>query len=93
MYRDVKNPHNIWPYLPVISYLSFSPSGIQLKCLEDVKEYLLAEGTCKCGLDCPFQIQDKLDFDPQVPSLYVIDRALYIIFSIHFKNYLLENPK
>ena len=52
----------------------------------------MAEGTCKCGLDCPFQIQDKFDFDPQVPSLYVIDRALFIIYSIHSKNYFLEIP-
>lgn len=31
----------------------YSPSGSLLSCLEQVKTYLLTDGTCKCGLECP----------------------------------------
>ena len=41
----------------------FSPSGIQLKTLEEIKEYLATEGTCKCGLHCPLSVQNAFDFD------------------------------
>ena len=41
----------------------FSPSGIQLKTLEEIKEYLATEGTCKCGLNCPLNVQNAFDFD------------------------------
>lgn len=30
-----------------------SPSGSLLSSLEQVKTYLLTDGTCKCGLECP----------------------------------------
>ena len=30
-----------------------SPSGSVLACLEQAKSYLLTDGTCKCGLECP----------------------------------------
>lgn len=30
-----------------------SPSGSVLSSLEQVKAYLLTDGTCKCGLECP----------------------------------------
>lgn len=43
-----------------------SPSGIQLKSKEEIKDYLLTEGTCKCGLDCPVQIENAFDFDHKV---------------------------
>ena len=43
-----------------------SPSGIQLKSNEEIKDYLLTEGTCKCGLDCPVQIENAFDFDHKV---------------------------
>ena len=46
----------------------FSPSGIQLKSLEEVQEYLSTEGTCKCGLQCPLAVQTSFDFDPKVSS-------------------------
>jgi len=44
----------------------FSPSGIQLKSSTEIKEYLLTEGTCKCGLDCPVSLDTAFNFDPQV---------------------------
>lgn len=38
--------------------LSFcSPSGTALSSLDEVKTYLLTDGTCKCGLECPLIIQ------------------------------------
>ena len=51
----------------------FSPSGIELKSKEEIKEYLLKEGTCKCGLECPLDLELVFDFDihkqPQLPPL------------------------
>jgi len=46
----------------------FSPSGIQLKTMEEVQEYLSTEGTCKCGLQCPLTIKTSFDFNPLIPS-------------------------
>ena len=46
----------------------FSPSGIQLKSIEEVQEYLSTEGTCKCGLQCPLALQTSFDFNPKVSS-------------------------
>ena len=40
-----------------ISPLVCSPSGTCLSSLEEVKAYLLTDGTCKCGLECPLVIQ------------------------------------
>lgn len=34
-------------------FLPCSPSGSLLSSLEQVKTYLLTDGTCKCGLECP----------------------------------------
>ena len=49
-------------------YPYFSPSGIQLKTLEEIKDYLATEGTCKCGLNCPLSVQNAFDFDNLVRS-------------------------
>ena len=46
----------------------FSPSGIQLKSIEEVQDYLSTEGTCKCGLECPLNIPASFDFDSKVSS-------------------------
>ncbi|XP_020312150.1 methyl-CpG-binding domain protein 5-like [Oncorhynchus kisutch] len=40
-----------------------SPSGLVLACLEQVKSYLLTDGTCKCGLECPLIIHKIFNFD------------------------------
>ena len=53
----------------------FSPSGIQLKSSTEIKEYLLTEGTCKCGLDCPVSLDTAFNFDPQVK--FTIDLYIY----------------
>ena len=47
-------------------FFLFSPSGIELKSVEDVKDYLLNEGTCKCGLECPLVVDKVFDFDNAV---------------------------
>ncbi|XP_041724610.2 LOW QUALITY PROTEIN: methyl-CpG-binding domain protein 5 [Coregonus clupeaformis] len=41
-----------------------SPSGSVLACLDQVKRYLLTDGTCKCGLECPLTIHKIFNFDP-----------------------------
>ncbi|XP_063285467.1 methyl-CpG-binding domain protein 5 [Pelobates fuscus] len=44
--------------------LYVSPSGSHLSCLEQVKAYLLTDGTCKCGLECPLILPKVFNFDP-----------------------------
>uniref|UniRef100_A0A3Q3XNC5 MBD domain-containing protein n=1 Tax=Mola mola TaxID=94237 RepID=A0A3Q3XNC5_MOLML len=41
-----------------------SPSGSLLSSLEQVKTYLLTDGTCKCGLECPLILHKVFNFDP-----------------------------
>ncbi|XP_010889371.2 methyl-CpG-binding domain protein 5 isoform X2 [Esox lucius] len=41
-----------------------SPSGLLLSCLDQVKRYLLTDGTCKCGLECPLILPKVFNFDP-----------------------------
>ncbi|XP_058811383.1 methyl-CpG-binding domain protein 5 isoform X2 [Topomyia yanbarensis] len=45
-----------------------SPSGVPLRNFNQVKEYLLSGGTCKCGLPCPFRPDVFFEFDSQVPN-------------------------
>ncbi|KAM6364844.1 methyl-CpG-binding domain protein 6 isoform 2-T3 [Pluvialis apricaria] len=42
-----------------------SPSGTVLTSLEQTCAYLLAEGTCKCGLECPLNMHKVFNFDPR----------------------------
>ncbi|XP_035250299.1 methyl-CpG-binding domain protein 5-like isoform X2 [Anguilla anguilla] len=42
-----------------------SPSGSLLSCLEQVKAYLLTDGTCKCGLECPLLLHKVFNFNPR----------------------------
>ncbi|XP_056452317.1 proline-rich protein 36 [Gadus chalcogrammus] len=46
--------------------LYVSPSGTCLSSLEEVKAYLLTDGTCKCGLECPLVIQKVFNFGTAV---------------------------
>ncbi|KAM9328106.1 methyl-CpG-binding domain protein 5 [Pholidichthys leucotaenia] len=46
----------------VVAYIS--PSGSVLSSLEQVKTYLLTDGTCKCGLECPLILHKVFNFDP-----------------------------
>lgn len=41
-----------------------TPSNCYLWSLDEVVGYLLSEGTCKCGLDCPLVIHQVFNFDP-----------------------------
>ncbi|PKU34127.1 methyl- -binding domain protein 6 [Limosa lapponica baueri] len=41
-----------------------SPSGTVLTSLEQTCAYLLADGTCKCGLECPLDMHKVFNFDP-----------------------------
>lgn len=42
--------------------LYLSPSGTSLSSLDEVKTYLLTDGTCKCGLECPLVIHKVFSF-------------------------------
>ena len=56
--------------LKVKNVFLFSPSGSELKSVDEVQEYLLKDGTCKCGLECPLDLQKVFDFDAQVLSSF-----------------------
>jgi len=40
-----------------------SPSNICLRSHDEVRQYLLKEGTCKCGLQCPLIVDKTFVFD------------------------------
>ncbi|KAG7263075.1 hypothetical protein CRUP_031503, partial [Coryphaenoides rupestris] len=40
------------------------PSGSVLASYDQVKAYLLTDGTCKCGLECPLILHKVFNFDP-----------------------------
>ncbi len=50
----------------------YSPSGIQIKSMEEAKSYLLTDGTCKCGLECPMDINKSFDFDIKVRHILLL---------------------
>ena len=58
----------------------FSPSGIQLKTVAEIKEYLSTEGTCKCGLNCPLSVEAAFDFDHLVGSKLSLETS-YCFYS------------
>ena len=45
-----------------------SPSNYTLRSEAEVRQYLLKDGTCKCGLECPLVVPRVFNFDPKVPS-------------------------
>ena len=56
-------------FYDVICFLhNFSPTGVKLCSLSDVEKYLLKEGTCKCGLECPLIAEKVFVFDQEVTS-------------------------
>jgi len=42
-----------------------SPSNVCLRSHDEVRQYLLKEGTCKCGLQCPLLVEKTFVFDAQ----------------------------
>uniref|UniRef100_A0A0A9VRY9 Methyl-CpG-binding domain protein 6 n=2 Tax=Lygus hesperus TaxID=30085 RepID=A0A0A9VRY9_LYGHE len=48
----------------IIIYIS--PSNTALSSSDQVKSYLLTEGTCKCGLECPVNCDVIFNFNPKV---------------------------
>ncbi|KAK9709840.1 hypothetical protein QE152_g26383 [Popillia japonica] len=45
--------------------VNLNPSNTALSSLDQVKEYLLTPGTCKCGLECPLKCDKVFNFDPK----------------------------
>lgn len=46
----------------------YSPSGIGLSSLKQVKDYLLTRGTCKCGLPFPLRVELFFNFNTEVSN-------------------------
>ena len=49
-------------------HLYFSPSFVKLTSHQSIKQYLSAEGTCKCGLECPILVERVFNFDLSVSN-------------------------
>lgn len=52
-----------------VIFYCYSPSSTALSSLEQVKEYLMTQGTCKCGLECPLKYDTVFNFDPKVSDI------------------------
>jgi hypothetical protein len=46
-----------------------SPTGEKFQSLQEIRSYLLASNTCKCGLECPLNINETFSFDVSVKNL------------------------
>lgn len=55
-----------------------SPSGAALRSLDQVREYLQAAGTCKCGLDCPVRPECTFNFDPKVRNVHCVPTTINV---------------
>ncbi|MEE6471728.1 hypothetical protein FKM82_009350 [Ascaphus truei] len=42
-----------------------SPSGTIVTSMDQLRTYLVTDGTCKCGLECPLNIYKVFNFDPR----------------------------
>lgn len=69
----------------------FSPSGTALRKIEQIKDYLLRHGTCKCGLPCPLRPDYFFEFNPQV-SLFFSITCKFFEWLIE-KSSFIENAK
>jgi hypothetical protein len=65
IYHFVNDAISDTKYLPSVNH---SPSNCYLTSYEHVIEYLKTDGTCKCGLDCPFFIHRVFNFDASVKN-------------------------
>jgi hypothetical protein len=53
-----------------------SPSEVTLRSVDEVRSYLLSPGTCKCGINCPINIADIFNFQPEVS----VHSCCYVIY-------------
>ncbi|XP_041371363.1 uncharacterized protein LOC121384943 [Gigantopelta aegis] len=52
----------------------YSPSNTRLTSYHEVCKYLVSDGTCKCGIECPLQVEKVFNFDPFVNGkLWTVD--------------------
>lgn len=55
----------------------FTPNNQSLSSLNEITKYLQSDGTCKCGLECPINIEETFNFGTSVDSLpYDIELSL-----------------
>lgn len=55
--------------LNFVCFSSNSPDLYKLKSIEEVSRHMSSSGTCKCGLRCPFRVEEVFSFDATVLSL------------------------
>lgn len=56
-------------YLQVDVKICFSPTCTRLTSTDSVKQYLITDGTCKCGLECPLHVDRVFNFNSDVISI------------------------
>ncbi|ODN02638.1 Methyl-CpG-binding domain protein 6, partial [Orchesella cincta] len=49
------------------------PSDTKIRNLDELKNYIGSDGTCKCGLSCPLRLEVAFSFDPKVTNMTVAD--------------------
>jgi hypothetical protein len=54
-----------------------SPTCVALNSIQEIKAYLLSDNTCKCGLECPLNVNTRFNFDPTYESklIAIYDRG------------------
>lgn len=53
-------------YNMVLVLFDYSPSDTKIRNLDELKNYIGSDGTCKCGLSCPLRLEVAFSFDPKV---------------------------
>ena len=84
-----------------IMYVLFcSPNKSRLRSMADLLDYLQREGTCKCGLECPFKPDEMFNFNPNVQSRFGLspngadpDREISCIVCNKFEKLFPRVPK
>ena len=52
----------------------FSPNKSRLRSMEDVRSYMMSATTCKCGLECPFQLEKVFSFSPNIATSQILHK-------------------
>lgn len=74
-----------------INYIS--PSNAVLNSLDQAKIYLQSQGTCKCGLECPFQCEHVFNFDAKVMTKPTSGLNTMTNLCNHKRKMMFNNPE
>ncbi|WAR04663.1 MBD5-like protein [Mya arenaria] len=64
--KPVTVPHGWLRTVENNTVVYYSPTSERLMCKDSVRQYLLSDGTCKCGLQCPLHMDAVFNFRADV---------------------------